>query len=200
MFDYDCDYENYYEPKEIEEALNEFKDGIYKMLNKDIAEKIESQECEIDSLKQQLKVKNEKLSNYSTDVRKAEEKGRDGQTDKLFGEFKHGDIVYIVKNTSKKKDCSFCEKGKLIGKNGEKIKCPKCYGSGNEQYWELEVVETKIKKIAVSIENSTYGKCRITHTSYYTEDNKEHSRNRDDVFKSKIDAEEELKRERNKKR
>lgn len=157
MFDYESDYESYYERTEIEEALNEFRDGIYKMLNKDIAETLENQSDKIIRLEEQLKTKSEKISKLTTDVRKAKEDGKKEQKKDWLGDIKYGDVIYIVTNSSKKRECPFCENGKINVKSGEKIECPKCYGRGIETYWENEILEKKIKKVQITVENSAYG-------------------------------------------
>jgi len=164
------DFEEYYEPSELEEALNEFKDGIYKMLNKDISQQLEDQSSKIIKLERQITQKNDRISELRIEARKALKEGEQKERDRIIGKTKHGDIAYIITNQRKEKECTFCKDGKVTGLNGEEVICPQCRGNGTKTYWEREIQESTIKKISIYLESSAYG-FRIENRYYYVDGN-----------------------------
>ena len=166
MFDYEDNYDNYYEPSELDEALSEFKDGIYKMLNKDIAHQLEDQSSKIIRLERQITRKNAEISELRIEARKALKEGEQKERDRIIGKTQVGDIVYVVANQKKEKKCTFCKDGTIKGVSGKKLKCPECYGSSNKTYWETEVQEKTIKQVSMDVASSAYG-FKIERRYYY---------------------------------
>ena len=166
MFDYEENYDNYYEPSELDEALLEFKDGIYKMLNKNIAQQLEEQSSNIIWLEKQITQKNAKISELRIEAREAFREGEEKERDRIIGKTKHGDIVYIIASQRKEKECTFCKDGKVTGFNGEEVICPKCRGNKTKIYWEKEVQERTIKNISIFLESSKYG-VKVERRYYY---------------------------------
>lgn len=191
MFDYQYDYEDYYEPSEIEEELIKFKEGIHRLINKDIALRIESQGSTIVSLKAEIERLKKTNSELRKESREAIEKGKQEQIDKIIGKYKKGDAVYIIKSFREKHECEDCDKGKLkIVKNSKtkEIKCPTCNGKGEKSKRVTKVSEAVISRIDISVKHSNYGNCAIGHRYYYVDTSNDHK----NIYGTKEEAEKNL--------
>ena len=193
MFEYEEGYEDYYEPSELDEALEEFKDGIYKLLNRDISEQLESQSSKIIRLERMIAEQKDKINVLYKANGEIERDTKIKEMNIIIGDIKYGDVVYQIVNQRKERDCEYCDKGYISGNNNKKLKCPKCMGNGKSNYWEKEVQEKIVSKVKIHVETSYYkSNGHVAHRYYHVEGTNDSVH----VYKTKEKADKELKKSR----